>query len=376
MVYTGTETRDPVSTDQHLPRYLSYSLITYFDAMCPGRNGGGWFDPFDMHITEHYLEQAYLTAFAGAKELMLFCFQALVGRMQIPALGFQLERLDRVMDHAGRPCGIYCYLPDNCRGEDNAQDYLGMVGLPVLCTPYFPENAECILLTRSAACDRDVVQKLEKYLAAGGKAIVTTGFYAAAEEMGIHALSSVRMQGRKMLCRDYLVEEKNRHGRVLNHPAAREQVLFSVPEFSNNASWALIKGVSGQESCGILLRDFYGKGTLYTLSLPDVFSALYTLPCSVLSRLRAEFAVRGLWLEGGSEVSLFVYDNDTFIPYAYVDEGAQPVDVLVHASADQAELENPVTGQKILPLYRTEQETVFPMRLSPGEYGIWKVKKA
>ena len=58
MVYTGTETRDPVTTDQHLPRYLSYSLMTYFENMWPGHNGGGWFDNFDTHITEHYLEQA------------------------------------------------------------------------------------------------------------------------------------------------------------------------------------------------------------------------------------------------------------------------------------------------------------------------------
>ena len=63
-IYTGTETRDPVTTDQHLPRYLSFSLMTYFESMWPGHNGGGWFDTFDTHITEHYLEQAYLTAYA------------------------------------------------------------------------------------------------------------------------------------------------------------------------------------------------------------------------------------------------------------------------------------------------------------------------
>ena len=33
-IYTGTEARDTVTTDQHLPRYLSYSLMTYFENMC------------------------------------------------------------------------------------------------------------------------------------------------------------------------------------------------------------------------------------------------------------------------------------------------------------------------------------------------------
>ncbi|MBE5808403.1 MAG: permease, partial [Clostridiales bacterium] len=93
-IYTGTETRDPVTHDQHLPRYLSFSLMTYFENMWPGHNGGGWFDNFDMHITEHYLEQAYLTAFARPKEIMLFCFQSMQDSMMTPALGWQLDRLD------------------------------------------------------------------------------------------------------------------------------------------------------------------------------------------------------------------------------------------------------------------------------------------
>ena len=29
-VYTGTETRDPLFTHQHLPRYSSYSLMRFF----------------------------------------------------------------------------------------------------------------------------------------------------------------------------------------------------------------------------------------------------------------------------------------------------------------------------------------------------------
>ncbi len=113
MVYTGTEARDPFVQDQHLPRYLSYSLMTYFENMWPGHNGGGWFDPFDLYVTEHYLEQAYLTAFAKPKEMMMFCFQALMGSMNVPALGYQLDKLDRLLDDAGNPVGIMCYLPDN-----------------------------------------------------------------------------------------------------------------------------------------------------------------------------------------------------------------------------------------------------------------------
>ena len=69
------------------------------------------------------------------------------------------------MDRAGNPVGIACYPPDDSQGEDNVQDFLGMVGLP-------------------------------------------------------------------------------------------------VAEFRNNATWAVVKASSGEESYGILLRDPYGDGRI------------------------------------------------------------------------------------------------------------------
>lgn len=44
MIYTGTETRDSMYTQQHLPRYLSYFIMRYMENVKPGKNGGGWFD--------------------------------------------------------------------------------------------------------------------------------------------------------------------------------------------------------------------------------------------------------------------------------------------------------------------------------------------
>ncbi len=374
MVYTGTETRDPVTTDQHLPRYLSYSLMTYFENMCPGRNGGGWFDPFDMHITEHYLEQAYLTAFAKAKELMMFCFQALANTMNVPALGFQLDRLDETLDHCGNPVGIPCYLPDNCQGEDNIQDFLGMVGLPVVCTPYFPAEAPAIMLTRSSACDPDVVDKLEAYVAAGGRALVTHGFVQSTMNRGIQRMTSIRFADRKVIAEDFMVEQvpSRMHWRLMTWPHGKKPILITVPEHRNNASWALIKTRVGQESCGMLLRDTYGRGEMLTLAVPDSFSDLYHLPADVLTRIRAAFPVNGVHLECESLISLFPYDNGAFIVYPYVDEGAQPSICRIHAAGDCKALEMPVTGRKLLPLYTDEKETVFEYRAVPGEYTVFK----
>ena len=376
-LYTGTETRDPVTTDQHLPRYLSYSLMTYFENMWPGHNGGGWFDHYDLHITEHYLEQAYLTAFAKPKEMMMFCFQSLVDTMHVPALGFQLDKLDAVLDHCGNPVGIPCYLPDHCQGEDNIQDFLGMAGVPLVCTPYFPKEAPAIFLTRSSACDPDVVEKLEAYVAGGGKAVVTHGFLQATMDRGIKRMTSIRFADRKVLAEDFLVERTPTimHQRVMTFPHGAKPVLITAPEHRNNSTWALIKSRVGQESYGMLLKDTYGKGEMLTLAVPDAFPDVYRLPAEVLTRIRAALPVNGVHLEGGSMISLFHYDNGAFVLYPYVDDGTQPQICRIHIAGQVEALDMPVAGRQLKPMYTNDYETVFEFRAIPGQYTVFKPVK-
>ncbi len=378
MIYTGTEARDTVTTDQHLPRYLSFSLMTYFEHMWPGHNGGGWFDPFDLHITEQYLEQVYLTAFSKPRELMMFCFQALADHPFVPPLGFQLDKLDEVLDHCGAPIGICCYLPDNSQGEDNLQDFLGMCGLPIVCTPYWPGDAEAILLTRAAACDPEIVEKLEAYVAAGGKALVTSGFLEDMMDRGIQRITSIRFTGRRVRGRGYRLEAAGpRH--ELTFPQGTEEVGIPVCEFRNNATWALAKVASGEESYGLLLRDTYGEGQMWTLAAPDCMPELYRLPAEVLTRIRTEFPAGGVYLEAGSGVSLFAYDNGSFIVYPYVTRTAQPATIRIHARGSVKALRQPVrvdprTGEarEIPPQYERDGETVFEARAMPGRYELYR----
>ena len=377
-IYTGTEARDTVTTDQHLPRYLSFSLMTYFESMWPGHNGGGWFDPFDLHLTEQYLEQAFLTAFAKPKELMMFCFQALADHPFVPALGFHLGKLDAVLDHCGQPTGLTCYLPDNSQGEDNIQDFLGMCGLPVVCTPYWPEETQSILLTRASACDPDIVEKLEPWVAKGGKALVTSGFLEATMDRGIQRMTSIRFTGRRVRGANYRVESRDRRP-VVDYPHGREAIGVPVCEFRNNATWALAKVADTEESFGILLRDTYGQGQLLTLTVPDSFPDLYKLPAPVLTRIREEFPARGAWLESEAGVSLFAYDNGAFIIYPYATSAAQPATVCLHIQGEVSALEMPVrkdflTGEtrRIPPLYTRGGETVFRLRTNPGVYELYK----
>ena len=85
--------------------------MRYFDNAWPGGNGGGWFDTYHCWSVDRYLEQAYLTAFAGAGELMHFMWADLIDNPFVAAMGMQLNKIDRLMENTGEPCGIPVYLP-------------------------------------------------------------------------------------------------------------------------------------------------------------------------------------------------------------------------------------------------------------------------
>ena len=67
--------------------------------------------------------------------------------------------------------------------------------------------------------------------------------------------------------------------------------------------------------------DHYGKGELYVVAVPEEMNDLYSLPAPVLNALRRyltpDLPVR---LEGPSQVSLFEYDNGTFVVESYLDQ--------------------------------------------------------
>ena len=373
-IYTGTETRDPVNTDQHLPRYLSFSLMRYMEDMAPGRNGGGWFDPFDCRILDYYLEQAYLTAFSKPREMMMFCFQALVNSVNVPALGFMLDKLDALLDNLGTPIGIPCYIPNASQGEDNVQDYLGMHGFPIVTTPWFKEDAPVMLLTESSAYDEDIVNKLEKYVASGHKAIVTSGFVKATLGKGIEGITSIRDRNRKVTVQQFTAEA-SRFWNRWERSFSEKPVNIPVMEFRNNATWgAVCKGINEEEAYTLLARDFYGDGQMYTLVIPESFSDIKYYPKVVLNRIREEFQVNGIYLSSNPMISLFAYDNDTFVLYPYVDRDTKDSDILVHIK-DAKSIESMDYPHTIQPLYVEKDYAVFALRATVGKFSGYRINR-
>ena len=188
-------------------------------------------------------------------------------------------------------------------------------------------------------------------------------------------MTSIRFADRRVIADDFLVEQVDSlmHGRLLTYPHGEKPIAIAVPEHRNNSTWALIKTRVGQESYGMLLRDTYGKGEMLTLAVPDAFSDLYRLPVDVLTRLRAALPVNGVHLECVSRISLFCYDNDAFIIYPYVDDGAQPSLGRIHVSGQVQALRMPVTGREVKPLCHTGAETVFEFRAMPGRYDLYHI---
>jgi hypothetical protein len=319
-IYTGTETRDTANSDQHLPRYLSYSLTRLMENYAPGRNGGTWFDPYGCTPIDYYLEQGYLSAFARAKELTLFCWGSLYKNRVVTPLGLQLGIIDKFLDKAGTPIGTPCYLPPNAQGEDHLEDFLGMAGIPLEPGPDFPTDAKSVFLTIQAHKDPDIIDKLIKFVVSGGKAIVTSGFMIEAlgrgHDMasGIEELTSIRYRGRRFRTKEF------RGGGVMGGGPAfsRHELTFPLLEHRNNTTWTMAKAVAGEENYPLVLRDVYGKGQLITIAVPDEYGYLYDLPAGTLAAIRSQFTdAVPYYLNGPGQASLFAYDNDTFALYLY-----------------------------------------------------------
>ena len=90
--------------------------------------------------------------------------------------------------------------------------------------------------------------------------------------------------------------------------------------FTNDA-WPVVRGIADNNGFPILLMNQYGKGTAVRADHPRQFHGFYLLPAATLNAIRSyvlgNFPVR---VEAPAKVSLFAYDNGTFIVESFRDE--------------------------------------------------------
>jgi hypothetical protein len=373
-IWTGTETRDPEITDQQLQQYESYEIFRYLENVAPKRNGGGWVDPYGVRYLDRYAEQLWDTILAKAPAINLFQYSDLLRPAEagersawqmLPTsfdffemmreccgmpfspeakdplvadvAAYALRQVDRVAGELGTPVGLSSYRPYHSSGEDFLCDMVGMIGIPVEMYPEWPP-AKTVLLTETAKYDPGIVSKIEQHLRAGDTVVITSGLLRALEDQGMNQIVDMRLTGHVLAATSYVAGFGSGAGSEL--AGSQNAILFPEVHFYTNEDWAVVRGLAAGRGVPLLLMDKYGQGTLYVWTLPENLNDLYRLPTDVLDAIR-RYLDPGLpvRLEGPAKVSLFTYDNDTFVVESYLDHP-----VAVRMTGRFGHIQNLMTG--------------------------------
>jgi len=348
-IYTGTETRDPVITDQLLQQYESYEIYRYLSNVRPGANLGAWVDTYSIRAIDRYAEQLWDGLFAKAPEQMLFEWSAMAsekpavpgarpwakqatsfrwpvaaGNGWASAANQALHIADNVLGQLGNPVGVASYRPPHATGEDFLHNYIGNLGVPIELYPEYPAAARTVLLTQSAAADPTIITKVEASLRGGANVIVTSGFLEAMQGRGFEQLAEWQATGHTIAVQQYFDGFGAGNGKELSEPGKTAAVLFPEVRFYTNDSWGIIRGVAAAKGFPIVLMNHYSKGTLYLWTVPENFGDLYTLPRAMVTRIKQYlFSDLPVQIDAPDHVALLTYDNGAFIVQNFRDDGAK-----------------------------------------------------
>jgi hypothetical protein len=409
-IYTGTETRDP-SGNQHLQAYLGHLVFRYYETLKPGGNGGGWVDTGNMPYLDCYPEQLWITLFAKAPEITLFDIRQLQrplvetdrslwqgqntsfdfdamkkpykgsdGKLITPttiarAAGYSFEQVDQFLAKLGKPSGIKSYKPFHSTGEDFLQNYMGMIGVPMEIVPVFPTEENMIFLTETAKFDDKIVDKIKGQLTAGKSVMITSGLLKALEGKGIEDIVELRYTDRKANVKKFEVGGKRYE--------ARQEMLIPQIQYLTNDSWEEISGLDETNGWPILHSANYSKGMLYVLTVPESFTDLYNIPDEALSRIREILSGKlKMYLEGPGRVTMFFYDNNTFIVESFLNEGSElkivtdkgftKLSDIVSNESYTGKIREPKMGWWGRPI--GDKKMVFDFKLKPHSYRVFKIE--
>ncbi|MBN1118695.1 MAG: hypothetical protein JXA77_15900 [Bacteroidales bacterium] len=402
-IYTGTETRDAVMSNQHLQAYLSYLVFRYYNNLKSGKNGGGWVDTGGMKYYDRYAEQLWLTILAKAPEMTLFDYRQMLyplkdewqalwkdeetsfnysnflpiekdATMAVTA-SHALNSIDEIAGKLGNPYGIKSYKPYHSNGEDFLQNYFGMIGIPMDLVPEFPMDDEMIILTEQAKHDQEIVTKIDQRLRNGKDIIITSGLLDALQDRGIRNIVNLEYTTRKTLAKDFLIR-----GTIIE---GNTEILFPQIQYFTNDSWEIISAMDAGLGWPVLHQGKYANATLYVLTIPENFADLYHLPVEVLNTLRENICKnQDLILEGPSKVSLFLYDNNTFVVESFNNETVKVKIVMKEKTealkdiSTQEEIESEVRPEvKFWGKVYAPEKYVYNLKISPHSFRAFQIVK-
>ncbi|MDH7599299.1 MAG: hypothetical protein QHH07_06640 [Sedimentisphaerales bacterium] len=433
-MFAGTESRLWFGQEQHLQPYLSYNIMRFMDNLKPGVNQGGWVDQGGATPIDRYSEQLVDTVFARCPEMCCFNYAAMIrpispratqdrtwsdlptslnlaevlktepgeaGITFADVAAYTLSQVDKVLVNVGRPQGIKSYTPHHTTGEEYIHDYLGMIGLPMDILPYFPTDAEMVLITEQARSDPQIISKIQSHLRAGKSVCVTSGFVRAMKGKGIEDIVEIEATGVTVPVRRFTFAGgpgamfgllgPRRADQPDPLEAPRDILIPEIKYFNilTHDAWGEALGITaGGTTYPILLSCEYSKGRLYVLTIPNDPADLYALPPVVLSAIRRNLASsEPIRIDSApAQVALFRYDNETFIVQNYL---SNPAEVTVSVSGRPSHIQNLLTGEDVAaatPAGRGfggmrmgrqagPQRTTFSFTVLPHSYVAFAVKQ-
>ena len=186
-VWIGTETRGQYTQRfGFVQPYEGFISYRWMKDIAGSKLSGGWFDHGDCDKND-FIEQAYQTVIAGAKEIILFSYGVFAHghkghhllRTQFP----QLADLSKfVNDNPVEGVAGYKPFHSDAGGDLYLMDIIGSLGIPIVPYNKYPENSSVIFLPTQAAMDKDILKKIEKSISNNATIIFTVGFLANAKD--------------------------------------------------------------------------------------------------------------------------------------------------------------------------------------------------
>jgi hypothetical protein len=177
-VWVGTEVRNPKTQRmgfvQPTQGYMNYRWLT---DVIGGKVEAAWFDHIEC-TAQNFVDQAWQSVLAGARELVLFNLIDVVDghpghallRKALPDMQAAARRVQ------GKPIqGVAFYKPPDSDPGDNRylMDYLGMLGIPVVPVSTYPSQSRAVILGVQAEHDPGLLEKVRAHLKTGARIAMT-----------------------------------------------------------------------------------------------------------------------------------------------------------------------------------------------------------
>jgi hypothetical protein len=180
-VWVGTEVRNPntrrMGFVQPTQGYVNFRWLA---SQGGPKVRGAWFDHIECDA-QQFVDQAYASVLAGARELTLFSLGEVVRKH--PGDVLLAQKLADLKELAGRvrgkrARGLAFYKPAGSHSEENVNlaDYLAMIGLPVVPVAEYPADAAIVFLPVQASADPKVMDKVRRHLRRGATIVTTPAF--------------------------------------------------------------------------------------------------------------------------------------------------------------------------------------------------------